>query len=68
MSKQKNLVVGGGFAGAVTPLRHMLPGVRVRMADVTNIDVRAKRVDLLQGTRRFPQPIDCDQLIIAVGQ
>ncbi len=112
MSKQKVLIVGGGFAGAfaakhlrrkaadqfeielinstnyfvfqpllpevvsgtisapdaVTPLRYMLPGVSVRMAEVTNIDMHAKRVDLLQGTRRFPQSIDYDQLIIAVGQ
>ena len=112
MSKQKILIVGGGFAGAfaakylrrnagnhcevelinstnyfvfqpllpevvsgtisapdaVTPLRYMLPGVRVRMAEVTNIDMQAQHVDLLQGTRRFPQSIDYDQLIIAVGQ
>ncbi len=112
MSKQRVLIVGGGFAGAfaakylrrnaadrfdielinstnyfvfqpllpevvsgtisapdaVTPLRYMLPGVRVRMAEVTNIDMREKRVDLLQGTRRFPQSVAYDQLVIAVGQ
>ncbi len=63
-------VVSGTISApdAVTPLRYMLPGVRVRMAEVTNIDMQAQRVDLLQGTRRFPQSVDYDQLIIAVGQ
>lgn len=63
-------VVSGTISApdAVTPLRYMLPGVRVRMAEVTNIDMDARKISLLQGSRRFPQTTDYDQLIIAVGQ
>ena len=63
-------VVSGTISApdAVTPLRYMLPGVKVRMAEVTSIDMDAQQVNLLQGSRRFPQSIEYDQLIIAVGQ
>lgn len=63
-------VVSGTISApdAVTPLRYMLPGVKVRMGEVTGIDMDARKVSLLQGSRRFPQTIEYDQLIIAVGQ
>ena len=63
-------VVSGTISApdAVTPLRYMLPGIKVRMAEVTGIDMDAQQVSLLQGSRRFPQTIEYDQLIIAVGQ
>lgn len=63
-------VVSGTISSpdAVTPLRYMLPGVKVRMAEVTSVDTAAQAISLLQGTRRFPQTIQYDQLIIAVGQ
>ena len=63
-------VVSGTISApdAVTPLRYMLPGVKVRMGEVTSIDMDARKVRLLQGSRRFPQTIEYDELIIAVGQ
>ncbi|MDX1405146.1 MAG: FAD-dependent oxidoreductase [Woeseiaceae bacterium] len=53
---------------AVTPLRYMLKGIRVRMADVIAVDRDKQRITILQGSRRIPQYIDYDHLVIAVGQ
>ena len=53
---------------AVTPLRYMLPGVKVRMAEVTGGDLAAREIRFLQGTGRFPQTLKYDHLVIAVGQ
>ena len=53
---------------AVTPLRQLLPGVRVRMATVTGVDLERRRVHLLQGSHRKPQQVDYDEIVIAVGQ
>jgi len=112
MSKQKIVIVGGGFGGAftakylrryaagdinielinstnyfvfqpllpevasgtisapdaVTPLRYMLPGVKVRMAEVIGVDLAAREIRFLQGTGRFPQTLNYDHLVIAIGQ
>ena len=38
---------------AVTPLRNLLKGVQVRLAEVTDVDFDAKQVVLLQGQRKF---------------
>lgn len=63
-------VVSGTISApdAVTPLRAMLPGVKVRMAEVTKVDMVAREIRLLQGSRRFPQTVNYDHLVIAVGQ
>ena len=53
---------------AVTPLRSMLPGVKVRMAEVTGVDLEACEIRFLQGTGRFPQTLQFDHLVIAIGQ
>ena len=53
---------------AVTPLRHMLPGVKVRMADVVGVNREDQKVELLQGSKRFPLTARYDHLVIAVGQ
>jgi len=53
---------------AVTPLRYMLPGVRIRMAEVTHLDRSTRTVHFLQGSRRTPQCVAYDHLIVAVGQ
>ena len=53
---------------AVTPLRYMLPNVRFRMAEVTRVDPAQKQIHLLQGSKRLPQHISYDHLVIAVGQ
>ncbi len=53
---------------AVTPLRYMLPGIKFRMAEVTRVDADTRTVHFLQGSRRTPQSVGYDQLVIAVGQ
>ncbi len=53
---------------AVTPLRYMLRKVKVRMAEVTGVDFDSRRVHFLQGSRRTPQFVEYDHLVIAVGQ
>ncbi len=53
---------------AVTPLRTLLKGVHVRLAEVTNIDLKARQVVLLQGQKKILQRVDYDHLVIATGQ
>ncbi|MFK8083528.1 MAG: FAD-dependent oxidoreductase [Granulosicoccus sp.] len=53
---------------AVTPLRQLLPGVKVRMGTVISIDKDARYVELLQGSYRTPQKLHYDHLVIAAGQ
>ena len=53
---------------AVTPLRNLLSGVHVRLAEVTAIDLEAKQVILLQGQKKLLQRVDYDHLVITTGQ
>ncbi|MDT8319627.1 MAG: FAD-dependent oxidoreductase [Xanthomonadales bacterium] len=53
---------------AVTPLRLLLDGVRVRMAQVVDVDFEGKSLTLLQGSKRRPQQLGWDHLVLAVGQ
>ncbi len=53
---------------AVTPLRTLLKGVHVRLAEVTGIDLEARQVVLLQGQKKILQRVDYDHLVIATGQ
>ncbi len=53
---------------AVTPLRLLLPGINVRLADVKGIDPVKKTVTILQGRKRILQELPYDHLIIASGQ
>lgn len=53
---------------AVTPLRTLLKGVHVRLAEVTGVDLDAKQVVLLQGQKKILQRVDYDHLVIATGQ
>ncbi len=53
---------------AVTPLRNLLKGVHVRLAEVTGIDLEARQVVLLQGQKKILQRVDYDHLVIATGQ
>ena len=53
---------------AVTPLRYMLKGMKVRMAVVIDVDQDQQQITILQGSRRIPQFVDYDHLVIAVGQ
>jgi NADH dehydrogenase len=53
---------------AVTPLRLLLPGIKIRLADVKSIDQDEQTVTILQGRKRILQKLDYDHLIIASGQ
>ena len=53
---------------AVTPLRLMLKGIRVRMGEVRSIDFDAQTVELVQGSKRKPVHRPYDQLVLALGQ
>jgi NADH:ubiquinone reductase (H+-translocating) len=53
---------------AVTPLRLMLPGVKVRMAEVVGVNREAQEVNYLQGSKRIPLRVRYDDLVLAVGQ
>ena len=55
-------------ADAVTPLRYLLPGVNLRMAEVVDVDFVDKRVRYLQGSKRRPQHLNYDHLVLAMGQ
>ncbi|MDT8429165.1 MAG: FAD-dependent oxidoreductase [Pseudomonadales bacterium] len=53
---------------AVTPLRVMLPGVKVRMAEVKSVDRVNRKVRVVQGSKRVPIDIAYDHLVITSGQ
>ncbi len=52
----------------VTPLRHMLPGIRIRMAEVRSINFDGCTLTIAQGTKKIPQIVHYDQLVLAMGQ
>lgn len=53
---------------AVTPLRLLLPGVKVRMAEVRGVDFEAKQIHLVQGSKRKLLQLGYDHLVLACGQ
>lgn len=53
---------------AVTPLRYLLPGASLRMAEITEVNFDAGTVSYLQGSKRIPHTLDYDHLILAMGQ
>ena len=53
---------------AVTPLRLLLPDIKVRLAEVIGVDFRSKQVKILQGRRRIPQIIKYEHVVLASGQ
>ena len=63
--------VAGGLINAddaVSPLRALLPGVKVRVAEVHDIDVAGRMVTVVQGMKRRLIPLAYDHLVIALGQ
>ena len=54
-------------ADAVVPLRQLLRGLQVRLAEVMGIDFARKTVTVVQGTRRAPVDLAYDELVIALG-
>ena len=53
---------------AVTPLRIMLPGVKVRMAEVRSVDFENNLIHFIQGSKKIPQQIEYDHLVLTCGQ
>ncbi len=53
---------------AVTPLRLLLPKVKVRLAEVKGIDTQAQTIQLVQGRQRILHDLPYDQLVIGSGQ
>jgi len=54
-------------ADAVVPLRQLLRRVQVRQAEIMGIDFDAKKVIVVQGTRRIPVDLTYDELVLALG-
>jgi NADH:ubiquinone reductase (H+-translocating) len=63
-------VAAGGISvrDAVAPLRRLLPGVRVRQAQIYDIDLERKVVVIFQGLQRRYTEVGYDQLVLALGQ
>ena len=53
---------------SVTPLRLLLPGVSIRLAEVKGIDFSRKIVKVLQGRKLVAIEVAYDHLVIASGQ
>ena len=53
---------------AVTPLRLMLPGIKIRQAEVKSVDFNNNTVTILQGRKRILQTISYDHVVLAGGQ
>jgi NADH dehydrogenase len=62
--------VAGGLinaSDAVSPLRALLPGVRVRVAEVHGVDLDRRSVTIVQGMKRRLIPVEYDHLVLALG-
>ena len=63
-------VAAGGISvrDAVAPLRRLLPGVRVRQAQIYAVDLERKIVTIFQGLQRRYTEVRYDHLVLALGQ
>lgn len=53
---------------AVSSLRNLLKGVRVRKARISSVDTAARIVTVFQGVQRRPTKVPYDHLVVALGQ
>ena len=53
---------------AVTPIRQMLKGIKYRNAEISNLDLKNKKVSILQGFKKSSHDLNYDHLVIALGQ
>lgn len=53
---------------AVTPLRSMLPGIKIRLAEVKAVDFDSKQITILQGRKRILQTISYNHIVLSGGQ
>ncbi len=63
-------IAGGSInpGDGVVPLRRFLPGIEVMVAEVREIDLRSKNVQVSLGSDTGLEPVPFDQLVIALGQ
>jgi NADH dehydrogenase len=63
-------VAAGGItvSDAVTPLRLLLPNVKVHRAELIGFDVVAKTVSVVRGRKRRLTTVPYDHLVLALGQ
>jgi NADH dehydrogenase len=63
-------VAAGAIASrdAVSPLRQLLPGVKVRQANIYAVNMSKKIVTIFQGQQRRYTEVGYDHLVIALGQ
>lgn len=53
---------------AVSPLRRLLPGVRLRQAQIFGVDLERKVAVIFQGLQRRYTEVPYDHLVVALGQ
>jgi NADH:ubiquinone reductase (H+-translocating) len=53
---------------AVSPLRQLLPGVKIRQAQIYDVDLDRRVVTIFQGQQRRYTEVTYDHLVIALGQ
>lgn len=53
---------------AVSPLRQLLPGVKIRQAQIFSVDLKRQVVTIFQGQQRRYTEVSYDHLVIALGQ
>jgi NADH:ubiquinone reductase (H+-translocating) len=53
---------------AVSPLRQLLPGVKIRQAQIHNVDLDRCVVTIFQGQQRRYTEVPYDHLVVALGQ
>ena len=53
---------------AVTPIRQMLKGIKYRNAEISNLDLKNKKISILQGFKKSTHYLNYDHLVIALGQ
>lgn len=53
---------------AVTPLRLLLPNIKIRLAEVVDVNFETKCVQIIQGQRKLIQSLSYDELVIGSGQ
>ena len=62
-------VAGGSISAqnAVSPLRFLIRDIKIRKAEVEDIDKEAQTVTIFQGVQRRPTDLAYDHLVIALG-
>ena len=49
---------------AVTPIRQMLKGIKYRNAEISSLDLKNKKISILQGFKKSSHDLNYDHLVI----